>query len=81
MADKYQHKEGGGSVFPNRYKTTDAHPDFKGEFKLNGQLLDIGLWLRQTKTGDGWYSIKVSKKREQPVAAGSQEIEDSDVPF
>jgi hypothetical protein len=81
MADKYEHKEGAGSVFPNRFKTTDAQPEFKGEVKVNGEVMDVAAWAKKTKTGDIWYSLKVSKKREQPVAAGNQEIEDSDVPF
>lgn len=82
MADKYEHKEGAGSVFPNRFKTTDAQPEFKGEVKVNGEVMDVAAWAKKTARGDIWYSLKVSKKREQqPVAAGSQEITDEDVPF
>lgn len=43
----YEHREGSGSLFPNRDKKGDAHPDYKGDALFNGQRVELAAWKRQ----------------------------------
>ena len=48
MSGTYQHKEGAGSMLANN-KTSDAQPDWRGDFMLNGTLYEIAGWAGSTQ--------------------------------
>ena len=58
----FEHKEGRGSLFPNERKQSENHPDWKGEFKLDGKLYEIVSWWKEGKKG-GFHSLSVSEKK------------------
>jgi hypothetical protein len=58
----YQHKEGWGSAFKNKYKDNDKKPDFTGDIMIHGQLMKLAIWGKRTKAGDVYYSANVSHK-------------------
>ena len=87
----YEHKEGFGNLFRNK-KGADNHPDYKGEFMLNGKLMEIAGWMKQGAKGP-YMSLKVQEPRERrepseptPPKAdrsgnGGPMDFDSDIPF
>lgn len=58
----YQHREGSGSLFPNK-KERDNHPDWKGDAMFNGQIIEIAGWDKTTAGGKRFISVKVQEKR------------------
>lgn len=69
-----------GALFKNDYKEEgDNKPDYKGPFTdENGEEKEIAAWLRTSKGGKTYLSVKVSEKREKAVASAGA---DEDVPF
>ena len=47
----YEQKEMGGSLFRNDKKGNDKWPDYRGKALINGQLLDVAGWVRESKVG------------------------------
>jgi uncharacterized protein (DUF736 family) len=59
----YEHKEGKGSIFPNDYKLSDTHPDFRGKAMWKGEIIEISLWEGQTQAGVKKFSVSISEPR------------------
>lgn len=59
---EYTHKDGSGSLFPNR-KGNDNHPDERGEFMLNGTLYEIAAWVKTDRNGNPWRSLSIKPKQ------------------
>ncbi len=83
----YQHKEGAGSMLANN-KASDNHPDWRGDFMLNGALYEIAGWAGTTQGGKPRISLKVQPARErqapapQPAREAQPRRDDSDeIPF
>jgi hypothetical protein len=47
-------------IFKNDKKNGESHPDYKGQIDVNGQLLDIALWVKEGKKGK-FFSGKISE--------------------
>jgi uncharacterized protein (DUF736 family) len=60
----FEHKDNSGTLFPNDRKTANNQPDFKGQIKVNGKLLDIAGWIKEGTKGN-FYSLSVSEPRQQ----------------
>jgi hypothetical protein len=60
---EYTHKEGKGSIFPNDYKLSETHPDFRGKAMWKGQLIEISLWEGETQAGVKKFSVSISEPR------------------
>lgn len=63
----YQHKEGMGSMLANN-KAADNHPDWRGDFMLNGTLYEVAGWQGSTQGGKPRISLKVQPQRERQPA-------------
>ncbi len=62
MAD-YINKSGMGTLFPNSYKTTDNHPDYKGSLTLDtGEVVRFAAWAKEGAKGP-YLSLKIDKPR------------------
>jgi hypothetical protein len=65
----YQQKPGQTNLFSNRDKTSDKHPDFKGECQLeiNGRLypLDIAMWRKESDRAGEYFSVSIRLKSQQ----------------
>lgn len=60
----FQHREGFGSLFPNRDKKDDRHPDMKGDALFNGVIVEVAAWKKTTAGGKEYLSIKIGEKRQ-----------------
>ena len=87
----YEDKPGDGSIFKNKKKEPgDKRPEYDGSFldPVTGEKRRIALWIRESKSGNKFFSVKVQvaeekkiePKQEQPVATRTNPV-DSDIPF
>jgi hypothetical protein len=80
----FEHKEGSGSLFRNdRKQPGEKTPDYRGEIKLNGEIIKIAGWIREGQRGK-FLSLKVDLGANFSIAgggSGKQNIEDSEFPF
>jgi len=80
----FEHKEGSGSLFRNdRKQPGEKTPDYRGEIKLNGEIIKIAGWIREGQRGE-FLSLKVDLGANFSIAgggSGKQNIEDSEFPF
>jgi hypothetical protein len=85
MAD-YEHQNMWGSIFKNKYKKLDKHPDYSGDAKINDVDHKIALWIKVDKNGNKYFSCKIQKADDvrfnggQRQAAAAIDIDD-DIPF
>ena len=78
----YEHKEGQGSLMPNKYKQEgDRKPSYKGKIKVGGKLWDIAAWKQSFTSGDEYFGLKVSEPYVKPEEQPTQQGEDSSLPF
>ena len=75
----YEHKPGTGTLFINT-KTSETQPDLRGEINIDGKVIRIAAWKRQTKTGTDMYSIKVDD-RPAPTQSPAAPAQFNDMPF
>ena len=95
MAD-YTPKEGAGSLFTNKHKDRDTHPDERGDAMINGVLHEVAAWVKTDRNGNPFRSLSIKPKQarepkpaHEPVwgadrkapGAASDDFDDSDVPF
>jgi hypothetical protein len=59
----YEQRDNSGAVFKNEDKSTDAHPDRKGDAKINGVDYWVSGWLKRTKNGDPFLSLSFTPKK------------------
>lgn len=80
----YVLKDGQGSLFKNENKTSDNHPNARGELMIDGVLYEVAAWTKQGSKGP-FQSLSVKRKevrRETSSAPAnfSRDLDDS-VPF
>ena len=78
----YEQRPGSGSLFRNEFKKEGENtPDYRGKIAdLNGVEHNIAGWVKQTKTGKPFLSLKLTvvTGEEQPEAKAQQS---DDLPF
>jgi hypothetical protein len=58
-----------GLISKNDKKTTDAHPNIKGQCDIEGVQYWVAGWLKQRNDGSGsFYSLKFERKDAKPAA-------------
>lgn len=86
----FEHKNNSGSIFKNKYKTEDKHPDHQGGCKIicdkcgHANELRISAWINELKDGTGkYFGLLFSKHqpKEQSTPVRTQEVFDDDIPF
>lgn len=61
-----ENKEGQGAIFKNEKKSEKA-PDYRGKVFINGQLTEIALWERESKSGVKYFSVNQKNIEEQYI--------------
>jgi len=74
-----EQKMNSGAIFKNDKKTSEKAPDYKGKIDVNGQEFALALWVRESKTGTKYFSVKV----EEPYSKPPQDTPETtnDLPF
>jgi len=89
MAKNRQQEEGKGVLFTSNQKSNPKSPDMYGDIMLNGQIVPLSAWVRQSQYGM-LISICVDKykmERQQQQSANNSYPRDvtpgvdSDIPF
>lgn len=84
MAD-FEQRDMSGSLFINKRKTTDRHPDRNGSCMINGVEYWVSGWINKTKVGDPWLSLSFTVKEEKPNTKPARDSNfddmDDDIPF
>ncbi len=58
----YEFNEGQGSLFRNTYRQEGSRqPEYQGQVKINGKMMRISAWVRQTQKGDKYFSLSISE--------------------
>ena len=61
----YEPKDGDISVFKNRKKEKENHPDYTGKAQINGETWYVSFWIKQKDGGDAFFSGQIQQKKEQ----------------
>ena len=71
-----------GVMFKNESDNEKA-PNYKGKINVNGQELEIAAWIRQSKAGKKFLSLKIQEPRQKQEAKKEQSFDDmpDDLPF
>jgi hypothetical protein len=65
----YELRPGQFSLFKNKFKESDKHPDYKGDgMDLAGNKVSVAAWLKKDKNGNTFMSGKIEHAREQQGA-------------
>lgn len=64
----WEHREGQGSLFNNKYKEKDNHPDFTGEIMINDVVYKLSGWKKRAQSGNQYVSLSAKKKDDPPAA-------------
>jgi hypothetical protein len=88
----YVLKDGQGSLFKNENRTSDNHPNARGDLMIDGVLYEIAAWTK-TGTKGPFQSLSVKRKearqerpqasdqrREPPNSYGDRD-DGGDIPF
>jgi hypothetical protein len=66
----YEQKQNSGSLFPNKRKEKESHPDLTGTLDVDGVQYWINAWSKTAKTnGEEWLSISIRPKDAQSQPA------------
>lgn len=75
-------KNNAGAIFKNNYKQMPNHPDYKGNCVVNGKEMDVAVWVKETKTGEKFFSLSFSEPYKAPEKMESQPVvTNDDLPF
>lgn len=62
---KYEQKDGQGSLFKNKRKESDRHPDYNGSIVINGVEHWLSAWIKTPKSGgEKFMSLSIGKPKE-----------------
>ena len=74
-----------GALFKNAKKTSENQPDYRGPINVEGVDLEIAAWLKTSKKGEKFMSLKVGPKwepKEQGEPKPAPDFDDDlDLPF
>jgi len=64
MSEGFIQKDGQGILFTNKFKKTEAHPDFVGNVTLDGTQYEIAAWKKSCDKGS-FLSLRVAVKEDR----------------
>lgn len=57
----YEQKNNSGSLFKNDKKLTEKQPDYNGTLKIDGKDYKLAAWIRESKSGQKYFSISAQE--------------------
>jgi len=70
-----------GALFKNDKGDNDSRPDYKGSLNVSGVEMDLAAWLKVSKAGQKYMSLKLSPKRDAPADRAMNDEPESSIPF
>jgi hypothetical protein len=58
----YEVKDNSGSLFQNKDKKSDNHPDHSGSIRIDGKDYWLSGWRKTSSNGTPWMSLSVKPK-------------------
>lgn len=85
MSD-FEVRDGSGSLFRNERKEPDSkQPDYTGNGRINGAMVDISAWLKTSRGGKKYLSLSFKPPFERKTKPARAErhpaTDDQDLPF
>ena len=81
----YEQKDMTGSLWPNKKREKDTHPNVTGSVLIDGKTYYLSGWTKQTNDGVKWISLSVKaaeeKKPESKAAVKEFDGMEGDIPF
>lgn len=84
----FEHKDNSGSLFKNRYKTEEKHPDHQGSCRIicpecgHAQEWQMSAWVNTMKESvNKYFGMSFSVKRAKETPIRTEEDFDEDIPF
>ena len=73
--------EKSGALFKNERATEEnRQPQYRGSVTVEGVEYSVSSWIKTSKKGTKFMSLKLEVKEERPVSAASSAV-DEDAPF
>ena len=85
--DKYVPKDMTGSLFRNDKGDNEKRPDYRGDAMVNGELMEMAAWLRESAKGIKYMSITFKPKEDAPAKPAPKrqpvmaDVPHDDIPF
>ena len=74
-----------GSLFKNRKKEEEKHPDYNGSINVEGTEYWLNAWIKESKKdGTKFFSLSIKEKQDSPRQSSAptrQTKTDDDLPF
>ena len=81
---QYVPKEMTGRLFKNDKGANPARPDYRGDAMVNGELVEMAAWIKESQNGKKFMSISFKPKEQQQPAKQKvveDDFQDDDIPF
>ena len=84
----FEHRENSGSLFVNKKRDSEKHPNAVGSALIGGVRYRVSAWTKLDKNGQKWQSLAFQRDEHSSAPAPAPEANDnpvaeieSDVPF
>jgi uncharacterized protein (DUF736 family) len=77
----FEQKEGQGSLFKNEKKSQPNQPDYRGSLKWRNQTLNVVGWVKESKNGKKFLSLKVEEIDLTQKPEKNENAENDGLPF
>lgn len=76
-----------GVLFKNDKKSTEKHPDYKGQINVGGAEFWLSAWIKKSESGKTFMSLSIQPKdaersdQRRPAQKGGPVPLDDEIPF
>ena len=74
-----------GALFKNDKQGNEKRPDYKGSAEVDGRQYWVSAWIKQSKSGQTFMSLRYEPKEAQagsaPAPAATPAVDDDNIPF
>jgi hypothetical protein len=80
----YEQRDNSGTLWKNDRKTTDAHPNAKGDALIDGVWYWVSAWTKRKQSGEPFQSLSFTRKDDatpKPQNKPAQPEFNDEIPF
>lgn len=72
-----------GVLFRAKEVPSEKHPSYTGKLNVGGVDFRLSAWVKESKTGEKFFSLAISEKQEKPEPKKAGHFDDmaDDLPF